>query len=295
MRFDWMQATVREDALRLVETLAAGLDADVTDGRGMNGYTRSFRLQKGGDTVGTVLAGGRNGNPNAFASGDATDAFVPVLRAAYAGDHYVTRMDCAEDLCAPGLFDELTNIARAIADEKKLRLRTDGDWLREIDGRTLYIGAPTSPVRVRIYEKGKQLLSTQRSTGVLRTARADVSGGLHLDTSGEPDPNWVRVEAQVRPTKEAREAASAVSPEGGWGYAAWTQEFAARVLDVNVERVVQQTWRQSDADRALAFMVAHYGATAEHFATQLGSWEAFGEMFGTLHADNVRRKEARHG
>ena len=41
----------------------------------------------------------------------------------------------------------------------RVKVSTVGDWLTDdaIDGRTLYLGSPTSAATIRLYEKGKQI------------------------------------------------------------------------------------------------------------------------------------------
>ena len=58
----------------------------------------------------------------------------------------------------------------------------------------MYLGANSSPVRCRLYAKGKQ--PGYRSAG---------------------RPDWVRLEVQVRPQKTARKSYSAISADDTWG------------------------------------------------------------------------------
>lgn len=297
-RFDWYSATVREDPKVLVDTLAAGLGADVSEARGLNGYSRSHVLENAdGDTLARVLSGG-NGNPNAFATGAHADAFVPLMRAAFPGAHYVTRMDSAEDMSAPGLFDSLVATGRTLAERKHLRIRCDGDWLNGQDGRTLYIGSPQSSVRLRIYEKGKEQLPKQLAAAGLPWNGMDwwntiTAAGFTLE--GSADPDWVRAEIQVKPTREGREKAAALTADEAWGCSQWSREFASEALDLGVGYNAQEVWTPKDAERVMAAMVKQYGPKSARMAERLGGWDAFGREFGRLVEASQARKAARNG
>ena len=87
-RFDWYAATVNADVDTLRATLAARLGASKVEPRdgAKNGYrNREVVLDSSGATLATILHGGNGGLPHAFASSDATDAFVDVVRSSWAG------------------------------------------------------------------------------------------------------------------------------------------------------------------------------------------------------------------
>lgn len=273
MRFDWYQATVREDSTTVLDVLSAGLGAEVRLGRAANGYDRGYDLHAGGSTVARVFAGGRNGWPNVLASGDDTDALVPVVRTAWPGLHRVTRMDAAEDFDGAGTWDRLYAPAISLADERRIKVDQAGDWHRNEYGRTLYLGSRKSAVMVRLYEKGKQLREQA------------------LDRAGDISPDLCRLEVQVRPEKASREHAAAASPEEAFGYADWTRELAQRVLGLDVERVHIRERRLSDRERALTWLVMQYGAHLEERAGELGSWSALGDDLRRRHGQIKRDRE----
>lgn len=275
MRFDWYSATIRDEAQSVIERVAFKLDATVENSRPKNGYASAHVLRREGRTVGTMLSGGRNGWPHLFASGGDTDRLVPVVRGAWPDRHTVTRMDVAEDFDGPGTWDRLAQKTLEIADEKRLKINQAGDWHRKIDGRTLYIGAPSSAVRARLYEKGIQLR------------------GEALDGGPEISTDLVRLEVQVRPEGAARQHAASCSPEAAYGYADWTQELARRVFALEIERVRIKELRESDNERALEFMAKQYGAHMQKRADELGGWGNLGyELYGR-HQRHQMRKEGR--
>ena len=262
MRFDWYAATVQAHPTVVLETLQNALGAEVKATRGMHGYKHGYELVGPAGTVARVLAGGDNGDPHAWASGEDTEAFVDLVRSTWPDEHQVTRMDAAEDFQGPGSWDKLNGECLAIADELRLKVSQAGDYHRLEDGRTLYVGSRKSPTFIRLYEKGKQL-------------RAKVIQGAELIPA-----DWVRMEAQIRPQKTAKKAAAYVSPQEAWGFSAWTGELAKRCLDIDVPRVQMNVWREADDERAFHFMVRQYGPMLERLRADLGDWACVGLQLG---------------
>lgn len=276
MRFDWYSASIRDDASQILDVLSAGLDADVRIGQAMHGYTLGHEFVSGGSVVARMLSGGRNGVPHAWASGDDTDAFVPVVRAAWPGAHAVTRMDAAEDFDGPGTWDRLYSASINLADERRLKVSQNGDWHRRVDGRTLYVGSRKSASFVRLYEKGKQI------NGRL----PDLKNAASLDLT--------RLEVQVRPEGDSRARAAVGDPQDAFGYADWTRDLAKRVLDLDVDRVHIKERRESDLDRALGWMIRQYGEHLRAKAAELGGWEKFGLWVGGRLAEGDAERERRN-
>ncbi|MEB3029891.1 hypothetical protein VJI72_08880, partial [Parvimonas micra] len=76
-----------------------------------------------------------------------------------------------------------------------------------------YMGATTSDVRVRLYEK-----------------TAELRRSLPPSRWGEIPENVVRLETQVRPRKKYKAVAAAVDAEQAWGFSRWTAELALRAM-----------------------------------------------------------------
>ncbi|WP_235605818.1 replication initiation factor domain-containing protein, partial [Rhodanobacter thiooxydans] len=79
-----------------------------------------------------------------------------------------------------------------------------GDWDMPELGRTQYLGASSSAVRARLYEKGKQ-------PEFRHLSRFDLC----------------RLEIQVRPAKDAKDAYSKLSALEVWGASKWTRQLAS--------------------------------------------------------------------
>lgn len=175
-------------------------------------------------------------------------------------DHRVSRLDACEDFDAPGAWDALASLCLRVADDAGVVVKHEGDFHRAERGRTLYLGAPSSVLRVRLYEKGKQLAAAG-------------------DPSARPD--HVRLEAQARPQREGKAAAASVMPAQVFGMAAWSAELLARVAGTEVPRItVGSVWSPSDDERAYRWMIRQYGPMLQRLAAALGSWECVGLTIG---------------
>jgi hypothetical protein len=267
MRFDWYAATIADSPQNVLDGLvsawpgeAVGLEAV----RPMHGYTHATEVLGRSGVLAKVLYGGPNGAPNAWASGEDTGPFVEAVRKRWGGGgHYVTRFDAAEDFQKVGAFDQLYQVALARADADRLKVNQSGDWHRLIDGRTTYVGSKKSPVFVRLYEKGKQM-------------RQQVASGAELISA-----DWVRMEVQVRPQKDARMVAASASPVEAWGFSAWTRKLCADVFEADVPRVEMHVYRAGDDERALQFMCRQYGPMLGRLCGDLGDWKTVGMQIGS--------------
>lgn len=259
-RFDWMQATISDDVDLITETLAGTLGGDIEKGRGLNGYKASNVIKRHDETLVRVLYGG-NGNPHLIASGAATDDVVPVLRGAWPGIHEVTRMDSAQDFDQEGGYDTLHAIMIEQAHASKLTSTEIESTRNGVRSRTIYLGSPSSRVRVRLYEKGR----FEHQEG-------------HTDT---PE-FWVRMEAQIRPTGDARRMASDIDALGAWGLSRWTRELAWHAMGANVEAITMQQRRDPDYARAIAALSRQYGGVLARALEVEGSWDGVGRLLGVV-------------
>jgi hypothetical protein len=268
--FDWYAATVRVHSALVLQQLSETLGVELRElSKGLNGYTNQVELRRDGEVIGKVLYGGNGGSPHVFASGSNADELAQVLRRLWPDHHAVSRCDVAIDFDGSGTWDRLEAFARTFAQEQGIKTSVYGDWITpgSPDGRTLYLGSRKSAVFLRIYEKGKQLR------------------GLALESGRDPEgfsEDLVRVEIQVRPEKDSRHIAAQMDPVAAYGFSRWSQTFASDLFGLDLERVSIKHVRDSDDDRALAFMRRQYGAVLERVVLEQfgGSWEAFGASLG---------------
>lgn len=263
MHFDWYQATVPENPIRLIQCLKSELEGyEVREGKGRHNYHQSFTLLgANGERLAAVLCGGPNGNPNVTGSGQGTPRFVEVVRSNWP-KHNVTRFDAAEDFGGPDTFDELEAICREVGTSHKVKGRAIvPDDLS--DGRTYYLGAPTSDVRVRLYDKAAEL-------------RRSVAPDQH-NTIPE---HLTRLEVQVRPRKEFKAWGAHLDAASAWGFSGWAHALYSEVFKLPLERVEMQAKRETDDARAYRFLLQQYGRVLERLHGDLGSWAAVGLQIG---------------
>ena len=264
MRFDWYQATIPENPILLVDSLLARLapGGEVVEGKGRHNYHQSFTVKTAvGDRAALVLCGGPNGHPNVTASGNDTMAFVDHIRANWP-EHRVTRFDSAEDFCEQGAFERIEEVCREVASECGVKGRAIvPDDLAE--GKTYYMGAAASDVRVRLYDK-----------------TAEARRGLPPERASEVPDFWARLEAQIRPRGDFKAVAAKVPPEVAWGFAGWTQKLAVRAFAMDVQRIQMKAGRESDDQRAYRYMVMQYGPLLLRMLRDLGSWACVGLTIG---------------
>jgi hypothetical protein len=255
VRADWYAATVDREP----EEVSAWMErleplAELLPGRGAYGYERGAELRAGDRVLARMWWGGVNGKGvHVVGTGDRAEGVLLGLREAFPG-HRVTRLDVCEDWDKEGLFDKLVPILLRIADEYGVQVRHVGDWHRAEKGRTLYLGAGSSAVQVRLYEKGRK-------------------EGPHAP------PGWVRAEIEVKPKGQAQRVAyGRILPANAWGACRWSSAVAAEVLGLaDLEAVrVGTAYKPGDRERALYWLGTQYGGLLEELAGEKGGWEAVG-------------------
>lgn len=270
LRFDAYTATIQ--GLRpsdFVDQLADfGRGDKVKGGRGFQTFGERLSVyDDSGSQVGAVQWGGLQGERvMCEVKGERTPRMVEWLRQ---HSHRCTRVDSCVDFERPGIFDELREVVEGVRGRHGIYRQNLGDWDQPELGRTVMLGASSSAVRGRLYEKGKQ--------PELRHLRR---------------PDLVRIEVQVRPQKEARQVYSQLSALEVWGASRWTRELAAEVLHERIDaRPAGAVWRESQRDRALRFMARQYGAHLVSLAADLGGWEVLGLTLGEM----IREDRAERG
>lgn len=260
VRFDAYSATTT--ACKAPDMLSVLADAGglgsfhkMTQGKGFHTFGDRIGIKnEQGVEWGSVMWGGRQGDRVMVeVKGEATPKAVEALRSRF--PHRCTRVDACADFDAPGSFQSLLEACNQVKKGHRLKGEKQGDWddFPEL-GRTLYLGARASVCRVRLYEKGKQ------------------PEYRHLER-----PDWTRIEVQVRPSKQAKTAFSALSPAEVWGASAWTRELAGKVLQEHIDpHPAGTTYRLTQRDAALEWMCKQYGAQLVDLANDVGGWDCVG-------------------
>jgi len=245
LAWDWYQATLTTLAdpfvlLRGVSDAVAG--AGWTVGPGLYGYPVGYKVT--GLDVGSVQVFVRDQDVHVQASSSTAIPVAEYLRRVHP-EHSVSRADVALDVDAPGAFDRLWRHVHELArggasgGGRKVKTSTAGDWIDGLDGRTLYAGGTSSPVRVVVYEKGREQMGK------------DANCGASLD--------WTRVEWRLRPDTPAGKAwLGKASPAEAVGMTPFGARVATSLLSVDV--VAPDSVRRFASQDPLYWMVRQYQA-----------------------------------
>lgn len=274
--FDWYQATVRAPVDDLLEALGSASErVGLTHGRGHHGYAHSTILEAADGFRAQVWHGGSHEYPHAVLTGEAAQPGAELIRSAFP-EHFVTRADAREDFGDAGAFDRILPELLHVAKGHRVKVDTRGDHLLTLEGRTVYLGAPSSACRQRLYDKAAELRAKFAADPVKLAQVPE-----HL----------ARLEAQVRPqTLESRRAFATIEPLAVMGSSAWLREVWQRVAGLELEPVqVGKPWRQADDERAYAYLLAQYGGLLKRVCADLGSWDCVGLQIG---ADLAEREKA---
>jgi len=269
VRFDAYTATTADASASDLVSLVYRHGDDVKEGRGFHTFAHRVAVRnEWGEEVAGIQWGGATQGDRAMVEvkGDRTPEVVERLRSRF--QHRCTRVDSCVDIERPGAFEALLDpVMRAKADFKLYGERR-GDWEFPELGRTQYLGANSSAVRARLYEKGKQ------------------PEYRHLGR-----PNLCRLEIQVRPQKEAKSAYANVSALEVWGASKWTRQLASEVLEQMLDPHPPGTVRRdSKRDQALRWMAAQYGPHLVSLAADLGGWEVLGLTLREMVSEAKQRK-----
>ena len=279
-RFDWYQATVQSDVRALLGVIEGAGDAFPrweNMSKAPQGYAFGQKLHDADGQVAMVWWGGCHELPHVVASGESAQVVSELLRTSYPHEHRVTRADACMDFSEADAYERLQGIALGVAGEARIRVGTAGDHLLTRQARTVYLGAPTSHTRLRLYEKADELRAKYRHDPAKLATVPD-----HL----------TRLECQVRPqTPLAKLAAAQLDPVSLMGSSRWMRELMKRVAGLELEPFeAGKSWRQADDDRAYAALLAQYGGLLQRIAGDLGSWDCLGRQMGD---DLAERKQAR--
>ena len=271
--FDWYQATVPrpvDDVLEALAGLSQGLQ--LSHERGMHGYAHTSVLGSYDEgSVARVMHGGTHQYPHAVLSGEWAQPGAELIRASFP-EHSVSRLDVREDFGDAGAYDAIQAQLVGAAKRHRLTVGTAGDHLVTMRGRTVYLGAPSSSVRMRLYDKRAELLAKYATEG----DRATVVKALHL-----PD-ELARLEAQIRPQgKAAKVRFASIEPIDALGCTRWMREVWRDVAGLSLTPCqVGKPWRQADDERAYKYLLAQYGGALRRMCEDLGSWECVGLQIG---------------
>lgn len=231
--WDW-SATTHVGYEGVVDDLLAALGAEnVLVGKGLQGWSHSIQaFDAGGYRAGSVyLGGGRDDVHVVSTSHQADDARRAVIRV---GEQPRTaRVDTRVDTLLP--FNELRRLLVGVAGPQTKVTYMESMIGDQPAGRTVYVGAPSSAVRVRLYEKW-------------------------LETPDQYVEGTNRVEVQLRPPSRAKAKVSGWSPAETFCASKLTRRLAGELaLDVARPGSLQKSRGVPDLESTLRSMGDQYG------------------------------------
>jgi hypothetical protein len=237
-RFDWYQGTVKAPHNQVVEAFMACPEAvEAKPGRGRLNYAESVTVRTADqDTVCTILHGGNGGATHVIGTSEAAARVAETMRRHWP-EHTVTRLDSAQDVLTD--FDQVRQVMQRIASDAGVKGRSIVPDDPE-EGATYYLGADSSPVRTRGYEKSKELAKKQGSwAGIV--------------------PGLVRLEVQVRPVREGRAAAASWEPSQVFGVTHWTRRIAHELLDLDAAKITMASRIETSWERQRRALCRQFG------------------------------------
>lgn len=237
---DWYQCTIKglQNPDHVASRLLMGsLGLVLREASG--GFNRPFSLRgemPGGGSVGIYY--GSDLDVHVLGSSNAAPHVMEVVREHWPA-HTVSRFDACADFDEPGAFDRLWRAVYALARTPRRGGRggmtstsTVGDWIDAENGRTFYAGSRGSQYVVRVYEKGLE----QRAK--------------HPDVTFSPD--WVRVEAEVRPQGKGKLLAATATPAEMFAWSALGSDILRAIADLEVESIAPARVASTDPEYWLA-------------------------------------------
>lgn len=257
MKFDWYQASIPEVSPQVVMDTLSKSDyyGEWVETKPIKGYDMGVQFVLGDQVKFRINHGGQNAEhgPNVLATGGAAPALAEIIRRAFPA-HKVSRVDSCQDFFHADAYPYLRKKLLRIATENKVKAMEITKPLQESDdGCSLYLGADSSIVSARLYERGKK---------------------------NNTDKELVRLELQVRPKKDMKICAAVLSPLEMWGLAKWSLQVAQKIGNTDLKRVDVQLYQPSDHERAYRFMLKQYRRTLERMQALHGSWETVGAQIG---------------
>ena len=185
--------------------------------------------------------GGINLGTNVRGSGTQAEIVSHLIRVNWP-DHKVSRVDVAWDVSEAGAYAAMRAVALDVASAVKpvpVATKEYADPLAPESGSTLYLGGIKSPLRCRIYQKGYQMQAIGKA----------VNGF---------DPNWVRLEFQIKPRTGDKQKFSTLEPADCIGYSKWARELVHRILGLDLEPIKQAKRAMRSVDERVAYMTQTY-------------------------------------
>lgn len=252
--WDW-SATTHEARTGVVDDILNALDAAVVlPGKGLQGWSESVEAyDRDGYRLGSVYFGGGRDDVHVVSTSAAANEVRP--RVIGMDRARTARVDTRVDTLLP--FEQLAIVLDGAAAAYGSRITYMESSERGVSrGRTLYLGAPSSAVRVRVYEKW-------------------------LESPGQYVEGTNRVEVQLRPASKVKERVSGWSTAETFCASRVTRDLAQRLGDDFAPEASLHVKRDTpDLERTLRVMGEQYGRAVDKWLTISGG--DLGKVIGYL-------------
>jgi hypothetical protein len=241
--WDW-SSTTHDGHDLVVNDLVDALGAvTVVPGTGLQGWSTSVKaFDRDGYALGAVYFGARE-DVHVVSTSSAADAGRRAVLA-FDGEARTSRVDTRVDTLVP--FDDLRGVCEAAAGMKARITYMESKQGGESTGRTVYIGSPSSAVRVRVYEKW-------------------------LESPGQYVEGTNRVEVQLRPPSRAKEMVSGWAPAETFCASQLTRRLAVELgAEVAHPGSLEKSRGTPDLEETMKAMGAQYGPAVERWLTYSG-------------------------
>jgi DNA relaxase NicK len=242
--WDW-SATTHEASDGCVDEVLHLLGAkNVVPGKGLQGWTQSVKAFDGdGHALGSVYFGGSRDDIHVVSTSSMADTARPLV-AGY-GNAKTARVDTRVDTLLP--WDQLAEVLNAAAETYGAQITFMESKERGVSkGRTLYLGAPSSRIRVRVYEKW-------------------------LESPNEYAFGTNRVEVQLRPHSAAKGTVSSWTPGETFCASRTTRDLAERLGNSFApEATLRIKPKTPTLDETLQAMARQYGPAVARFLEHTG-------------------------
>lgn len=243
--WDW-SATTHEARNVSVHELVGALGADrVIPGKGYQGWSQSVECFDGdGFKVGQVYYGAARDDVHVVSSSSAAELSRWAVLGVD-GDARTARVDTRVDTLVP--WADLVEVVEDAAAVYGSQVITMEKRVRgESQGRTVYLGAPTSAVRVRLYEKW-------------------------LESPGQYVEGTNRVEVQLRPPSRVKAAVSDWEPSQTFCASKTTRLLAERLgTELAPKASLHVARGVPDLERTLQVMGEQYGPSVDKWLALSG-------------------------
>lgn len=212
-------------------------------GKGLQGWEESVEVyDQRGDRLASVYHGGKRMDVHVQATSDHSNFVRPLVSGLYGAK--TARVDTRVDTLLT--FEELREVCDEVAGPRTQTIYMESKRGDEATGRTLYIGAPTSDVRVRFYEKW-------------------------LESPGQYEEGTNRVEVQLRPPSRGKAKVSGWEPGETFCATKLTKRLAGALgTSVHAPGTLQKAKGTPDLERTLAAMGTQYGKAVDRWLVSSG-------------------------